>query len=226
MRNQEKSSTHIIEAKKYEDYKLFIPYGEKLSVKKGYELYSDHENFNKLFYLEKGEFKLIERNKSGKERLIFCIKGPNLIGEMGFLNTPIDDFCLIAKEESFLYGITRETIEKEILPYKPFLTNLFFLSIAEKASLFLKQNVLLSTHDIQVLICRILNQHLIHANGSVYAKTELRQDELADLMGIHRVTVSKNIQVLKKRGVIGGYKKNRVEILDMQAFNALISEDI
>ncbi len=90
----------------------------------------------------------------------------------------------------------------------------------------LKHNVLLSTHDVQVLICRILNQHLISTENEIFAKTELRQDELADLMGIHRVTVSKNLRSLKNQGIIGSYNKNRVEILDLQALNVLISEDV
>lgn len=49
----------------------------------------------------------------------------------------------------------------------------------------------------------------------------MTQDELAAMCGVHRATLARAIQRLKKDGVISGFTKNRVRILNREALHRL-----
>ena len=52
----------------------------------------------------------------------------------------------------------------------------------------------------------------------------LSHDELASLVGMHRVTLARVLKELREEGIIGRYSKDHLEILDINALSRIINE--
>jgi len=53
----------------------------------------------------------------------------------------------------------------------------------------------------------------------------LNQQDLANLLGVHRVTLNKSLRELEKSGVLGPYSRDEVYILDRKRFNELVRQN-
>ena len=49
----------------------------------------------------------------------------------------------------------------------------------------------------------------------------LNQQELANLLGVHRVTLNKALRELEREAVLGPYSRDEVYIVDMERFHEL-----
>jgi len=62
-------------------------------------------------------------------------------------------------------------------------------------------------------------------DGPLVVSPVLNQQELANLLGVHRVTLNKCLRELEKAGVLGPYSRDEVYILDRVRFDKLVSQN-
>ena len=86
----------------------------------------------------------------------------------------------------------------------------------------------MSFTELSTRICLFLHQTL-HSNNEkkqFYAVPEFTQQELANHLGVHRVTINKTLRYLEQQGIIGPYNKKLTYILDIETFTKIINKKI
>jgi len=78
------------------------------------------------------------------------------------------------------------------------------------------------SQDYFVRVCRILVYFVrwkkgnLVPDGAVLIQSDVTQNDIAKLLGIHRVTVTKAVKRLKDLGIIRHFTKNELDIADFQ----------
>jgi CRP-like cAMP-binding protein len=96
-----------------------------------------------------------------------------------------------------------------------------FRSLASKVRVLCNQSASLCLDDLASRICKFL--HLRLDNQGIREKVPyvcpgLNQQDLANLLGVHRVTLNKALRELEKARIISPYSRDEVYILDMKRF--------
>ncbi len=198
--------------------------GVKVSKPKGYELLRAGEVWQTLYYLVEGEVKLNLIHTDGRERLLWKAKAPNIIGEGAFFDAFLSNCSVILTQDSTFYMYDKDFVYNTLLSKYPDLTMSIIKSLATKTMLFAQQSIFFPSQNVPYLICKILEQHMHCNTNTLYAKTDLNQQDFANVLGIHRVTLNKNLKKLEKLGIIGPYSKSKTYILDNLAFRKILSE--
>ena len=198
--------------------------GRRIERPKGYELLSSGKIWDTLYYLEEGEVHLVRTLADGRERLLWMSTPPSFIGEGPFFDQLPASSSFIVTKPSVLYAFSPAWIFNTLLPKYPELTFTLLQSMAHKLRVVHNQSVYLSMEDLPSRICKFLysklNTDKINSTHAVISG--LSQQELANLFGVHRVTLNKSLRALVKQGVLGSYSKKEICILDMVEFMRLV----
>ena len=132
---------------------------------------------------------------------------------------------IAAGKASVLYRFSKECVYKVLVPQYPDIALCLLRSLARKTRLFANQSVTLSVRELPIRICRFLRlQASMLPDGTMDRRIvpELNQQELASLLGVHRVTLNKALRDLERDGVIGPYSRHEVYVLNTQHFMELV----
>ena len=160
----------------------------------------------------------------GREKIIFYLQAGAIVGEAPFFDKLPALSSIVAGTNCVLYAFNRETVIQQILPNYPSLTLSLLQSLACKVRMLSNQSVELSLKELPARICRFLYMRIpTDTSGQTdrWVQPALNQQELASLLGVHRVTLNKALRELEKEGILGPYSKNEVCILDRERLKAL-----
>jgi len=127
-----------------------------------------------------------------------------------------------ARTSCVLYYFRKETVEGAIAREYPHL--LIELAgmlghIVRMYGIWLQDSL---SQDYFVRVCRILVYFVRWKKGSliqdseVLIQSDVTQNDIAKLLGIHRVTVTKAVRRLKELGILRRFTKNELDIADFQ----------
>ncbi len=198
----------------------------KLEKPKGYILLEYMENNKFIYFLHKGEVSIKYLYLDGQENLLTKERGPALIGDATFFIEKKQIIASIHLEtDCVIYAFSEEWVHAKLLRKYPELTISLIENISLKTLNLIKQKVLIKSNNLPGIICRVLQSHIEQEGAMIYASTNLNQQELANLLNIHRVTLNKALRKLELDGVISPYKKNETFILDIDKFNKILEND-
>mgnify|MGYP000008902365 FL=1 len=129
----------------------------------------------------------------------------------------------MAGTDCVVYAFSRDCVLHEILPNYPALTLALLHSLASKVRVLCNQSVSLSLEELPPRICRFLHLRMRDDGGAPNPRVSpgLNQQELANLLGVHRVTLNKALRELEREAVLGPYSRDEVYIVDMERFHEL-----
>lgn len=198
--------------------------GNRLAFKRGTVICMGGEKSDLLYFIEKGEVRLKRTLADGREKIIFYLQAGAIVGEAPFFDKLPALSSIVAGTNCVLYAFNRETVIQQILPNYPSLTLSLLQSLACKVRMLSNQSVELSLKELPARICRFLYMRIpTDTSGQTdrWVQPALNQQELASLLGVHRVTLNKALRELEKEGILGPYSKNEVCILDRERLKAL-----
>ncbi len=101
-----------------------------------------------------------------------------------------------------------------------------FRSLASKVRVLCNQSVSLSLDNLCSRICKYLHLRRQGEGGKFLSCVNpgLNQQDLANLLGVHRVTLNKALRKLEKARILGPYSRDEVYLLDMEFFEKLVFE--
>ena len=175
------------------------------------------ENVDCLQYLYRGRIKLCRITAGGIEKILFHIEAGNLFGEVPFWHGKPMDSAFVAEEQCEVYTFSRQCIKDEIMPSFPDLIVNMLEGMANKTHILGNQAC-----DIADLVTRVSKllvyvaereQKGINGTQSVTVKG-ISQQELASMLGVHRVTINHAVGHLKRLGIIDEMTKSNLVILD------------
>ncbi len=211
-----------------ECWRKVLSQGRRMKFAKGTHVSSHGSDAGSLYYLERGEIWLLRTTRDGREKIIWAIGPDSLFGETPFFDELPARSAMVAAEDCTVYAFARQCVLSQILPAHPDLMLALFRSLALKVRVLSNQAVSLSLDDLPSRICKYL--HLRRPadapeKGPLVVSPGLNQQDLANLLGVHRVTLNKSLRELEKSGVLGPYSRNEVYVLDRKRFDELVRQN-
>lgn len=187
-------------------------------------IYTFDDSANEIILLRKGLIKIVATGINGVLRNIGILGPGSILGEAAFFHEGKYKHIIICVEDSDGYVFNRTTVENVILATQN-LALYMMRNLASKSYLMSTQLECASFMSSR----QIIANYLFHLGkeqekGSwIYTKMSLLPlTIIAELQGLHRVTVTKIINSLKKDGIIN--TRSRIEIEDPDALLAIMRQ--
>jgi CRP-like cAMP-binding protein len=204
--------------------------GIRRAFPKGSQIISLETQVDGVYFVKEGLIEIVLYTIKGPEKVLFYV-GPNCIfGEVScFVSAESEEASVWARSDCVLYFFSKELIQDTIAYHYP---NLLLELISAQAHKIKMYGVLLKdslNSDNFIRVCKMLvylarykGIDIDQAPKHVLIQPELTQLDIARLMGIHRVTVTKAISRLKEMGIVRRFSKHSLEFIDFPALCHLI----
>ena len=207
--------------------------GGRRTFQKGSEIVDLVTPSNGIYFVTEGSVEILLYTLHGPEKVLFYVGPGCIFGEIScFVAGKSDEASVRARTDCVLYFFSRGLIEGIIASQHPHLLIELIRALAYKLRMYgvLLQDSLNSDNFMRV--CKMLvylvsfkDVDIAQGQKRVVIQPEMSQLDMARLMGIHRVTVTKAISRLKAMGIIHRFSKKTLEIIDFPALCQLIEKD-
>ncbi|KJS22008.1 MAG: hypothetical protein VR72_07930 [Clostridiaceae bacterium BRH_c20a] len=204
---------------------LCLSNGKKVR-KKGDYLLEIGENINGVYFVKKGRIVSNILGKEGIIKTVGIVDESCLFGEQFIFHRQPALFEAFVLEDAEVYFFPKDTILD--IMRKDFEINIFIMkSLAIKSRMLCSQIEDVCIRNIAQNICKILYSICCYEekSGEIIGDIliQLSHQDLANMLGSHRVTVTKNINLLKKQGILD-YKYERIIIKDRHKLKKIAFE--
>jgi len=194
---------------------LSLSTGKKIR-KNGDYLLEIGENINGVYFVKKGRIISNILGKEGIIKTVGIVDESCLFGEQFIFHQQPALFEAFVIGDAELYFFSKDTILD--IMRKDFEINIFIMkSLAIKSRMLCSQIQDMCLRNIAQNICKILYSICCYEekNGEIHGDIfiYLSHQDLANMLGSHRVTITKNINLLKKQGILD-YKYEKIIIKD------------
>ena len=209
-------STQKSEAMDSQIWDKYLKLASKIYAKRGDYIIEIGDNPQGLFFIKRGKVKANLLNKDGVIKTLYIREERTIFGEQFIFHHQPGISEVIALADSELYFFDREQIFK-------IMKNDFDIVLFINRCQALTSRMMV--YQVQDLSGRNILQSLARIIYSIYCYEKIKgakdvplavsitHEELANMLGAHRVTVTKNINYIKKLGIIN-YKYEKIMILD------------
>ncbi|MHC1783858.1 MAG: Crp/Fnr family transcriptional regulator [Anaerolineaceae bacterium] len=205
----------------------------KRTYKKGSHIFDLDAPVNGVFFIKEGVIEIILYTEHGPEKVLFQVHAGCIFGEVScFASGASEEAVAVARSDCLLFFYPREVIEGTIASQYPRLLIEMIRSLALKIRMYtiLMKDSLISNPFIRV--CKML-VYLAAFKGiepaaslkEIRFEPNMTQNDLARMLGIHRVTVTKAIARLKTQGVVERFSKTALVISNFTALCELADQD-
>lgn len=208
-----------------------LKYGVLKEYKKNEIIIQAGQTLEALAYLKNGVVKTVATEESGLEKIIWFIEAGGVMGETPLFNKKPCAYYFQAVQDCQVYWFSKAVLFTVILVKHPEIAKSLLTIMARKVHVlstqvedqfFLKSMARVA--KLIYLFYRGNNEpsskehHLLHVT----------QEDIASLLGLHRVTVNQALQIMRSNGIIE-VKKHRIIVLDLEllknAANAEVSNE-
>ncbi len=196
--------------------------GTRKSIPKGTVVLGVNRSVDGVYFIAEGIVETVLHTVSGPEKLLYRLGKGCIFGEVCcFAPGENREAMVKARTDCTVYFFKRETIEGVIAREHP---HLLIEMIRILGHIVRMYGILLQDSlglDFFVRVCRFL-VYLVQfraaegagTQGRVIIQSDMTQSEMARLLGVHRVTVTKAVKRLKDLGVIRRFTKKELDITD------------
>lgn len=207
-------------------------YGTKQTMKKGRRIFWSKEKGGQepILFLDSGVCALCSLNKKGEESVGLYFKGPRLINSIPYLIPERLDklysedlqICITAKTNCVLYKLP-EDIFYQLLSENPQFIKYTMTILAENCMDVTHHLAQLQQEGNDKKLCCLLLKYAEWKDGKLVMPSYFTYEELSDYLGIHPVTVARELLKLKSSGYIGRAGR-LIQILDPEALKKILME--
>ena len=189
------------------------------TCRKGKVFYTPGETGEVLFILKRGRVNLYRINRDGKKLVTSTIGAGTVFGEMSLVAQGMHDTFAEAAEECTLCVMSRSDVEHLLLS-KPRVALRFMEMIAERLR---DVEIRMETVAFKSVPTRIATFLLQLANDTTGKIEGVSHQDLADMVGTYRETVTRILNEFRSKGYIELGRLN-VAILEEDALRAIAEE--
>ena len=200
----------------------FAPLGNVYNYSKNEVININEDSF--VAVVTRGRVKHSLYDTNGGEKLLYFLKSGEIFGEVDYFTG--SKLSLIVKTmEPTTISVVPGNILDEFLISKPMAYRYFIHSISRKyrISIFQISDMLFSSSNPRIAdtIYRLALQDLTYVDGNYIINTAMTHQDLANLIGCSRVTVTRTLKRLKTEGVID-VKNKKIIIKDLDKLKSHI----
>lgn len=189
-----------------------------VKYKKGEIVAQEDEACNSLGLLLEGVLEVLRIYSSGKQVLINKLKGGNTFGEaIIFSNDNKYPATVIASENCEVLYITKEELENLFLKNNKILEG--FLKLLSNKILMLNSKIKnISFKNVRQRVINFILERQAKTGGTLI-KLEDSKEKIAELLGIPRPSLSRELIALRDLGYID-FDRNNITIIDIQGLES------
>jgi CRP-like cAMP-binding protein len=175
-----------------------------------------------VYFIQEGQVDTVLYTLRGPEKVLYCVGQGCVFGEASCFSTGVTGEASVwARSRCVLYFFRKETVEGVIAREHPQL--LIELAgmlghIVRMYGVWLQDSL---SQDYFVRVCRILVYFVRWKQGGkvpppaqALIRSDVTQNDIAKLLGVHRVSVTKAVKRLKELGIIRKFTKSELDIAD------------
>jgi CRP-like cAMP-binding protein len=190
--------------------------GRKIKLVKGAEVQQGRD----LLFLESGKVYLMFQNMEGVEKILWYVREGCIFAETPFFDCISNEGVLICATDCVIYAFSQRDIDR-ISKERPDLLFNLLASMSRTIRILAYHASSMCLDDALVRICRFLAQRLVPGSNPLTAKINLSRQEMANLLGIHRISLYRTLRAQKERGLFGSIRGKTITILRPQEFYEL-----
>jgi len=183
---------------------------------KGEIIFFENDNIKRLYLLINGKVKLSMLSPEGKEKVLTILQEGDIFGEISLFDQDPHPMTAEVIEDSRLLVLPWEHLE-QIIMQRPSLAIKIIEALAKKTRLLTSQVRELVFQDargrLASLLCRFSRDFGVKINGGRMIDIVLTHQEIANLLGSSRVTVTKLLNEFIDEEVLKLYKR-KIVIVD------------
>ncbi len=196
----------------------------RLTVEAGRLIYSPEERSETLFLLRKGRVRLYRLSPEGKTLTTAIIEPFSLFGEMALIGQGTEDHFAEALEDCELYVLNRRDVQNLLLADPRVARRLLDLvgrriTDTERR---LEEFAFKSVPQRLASLLLQLAQKVAEPEGTLALPTRYTHQQLAEMIGTYRETVTKVLNDFRQRGLIR-IERGRILVLDPEALREMAS---
>jgi CRP-like cAMP-binding protein len=197
----------------------------RLTVEAGRLIYSPEEQSETLFLLKKGRVRLYRLSPEGKALTIAVIEPLSLFGEMALLGQGMEDSFAEALEDCELYVLRRRDLENLLLTDPRVARRLLDLigrrltDTERRLAEFAFKNV---PQRLASLLLELARGGAGPSEGPLALPVRYTHQQLAEMIGTYRETVTKVLNDFRQRGLIR-VEQGRILVLDPAGLREMAS---
>ena len=174
-----------------------------------------------LLFLERGRVRLTHQSLEGTEKILWYVREGCIFGEAAFFEPTPDENCCICTTACTIYAFSTENLWQISRERPELLVNLF-QSMSRKIKILTYQASSLSLDSVLVRLCKFLSLRLVPGSNPLTAKIGISRHEMANLLGVHRVSLYRVLHQQEQRGLLGPITGSALTILRPQEFYKLV----
>ena len=178
-----------------------------------------------FYYIEKGRLLITYTSQNGRERPILTIEHGNIFNAStaltGFDNPDSQYLCL---DDTILWRFPGSLLTSPdfVRQYPELIINLM-QSLGNK-TLQMHQTLSYTGPDTELVQLARWLSRAADDHGALSFRPNLTQQDLANMLGIHRATLVRCIHTLRKQGIVRRFSRNALDIIDPNALHRLAEQ--
>lgn len=173
-----------------------------------------HETAKSIFYLVKGTVELSYNNISGHKRIALYYGPGTLINEARTLTGDNLSGTFTCMEDVELYQLKEDLCSLEFIRTYPHLIKNLLKTMAIKMLLHYCFVTTMGTGSHLSMVCRFILSSAAAYGCPPRFRLGMTQQDVADLIGMHRGTLARTLRKLKQLGIIEKFTSSVVQISD------------
>lgn len=196
------------------------------NVPAGTLIYSPEERSEVLFLLKRGRVRLYRLSPDGKALTTALVEPGSIFGEMALLGQGMQDSFAEALEDCTLYTLNRRDVQDLLLADARVARRLLEIvsrrltAAEQKLEEFAFKNV---PQRLASLLLRLAPHSAQEQPGPVTLPVRYTHQQLAELIGTYRETVTKVLNDFRQQGLIG-VEKGHIQLRDVAALEKMAAD--
>ena len=192
------------------------------SYHKNQIIFLEEETGNYMYLVLSGKVKVSKSGAGGRETILAIHRAGDFFGEMSLLDGKTAPATVSAMEDSKIISVSGADFHKYLLHNEKVMLQIINVLCARLRQVWQTQSLSSSTADarIRMGIYQLAKRHGIRDAHGTIIDLKITHQELAEMVGTSRETVTRTLTRLKEQGIIE-IEQRRMTLLDPQA---LVSE--
>jgi CRP/FNR family cyclic AMP-dependent transcriptional regulator len=188
------------------------------AYRKNQVIFLEEETGNYMYLVLSGKVKVAKSSASGKETLLAIHRAGDFFGEMSLLDGKTSPATVSAFEDCKIISVSAADFHKYLLHNEKVLLQIINVLCARLRQVWQTQSMSSSAADarIRMGIHQLAQKHGIRDAHGTIIDLKITHQELAEMVGTSRETVTRVLAHLKQKGIIE-INQRRITLLDSDA---------
>jgi CRP/FNR family cyclic AMP-dependent transcriptional regulator len=191
------------------------------SCRKNQIIFLEEETGSYMYLVLSGKVKVSKAGAGGKETILAIHRAGDFFGEMSLLDGKTAPATVSAMEDAKIISVSGSDFHKYLMPNEKVMLQIINVLCARLRQVWQTQSMSSSTAEARIRdgILQLARRHGIRDARGTIIDLKITHQELAEMVGTSRETVTRVLARLREEGIIQ-VDQRRITLLDSKALQA------